>query len=115
MKAAKLSKSGGVYKVLNLRDKSDSGIQVEDPISNKMVSEDENLCKLFLDKFSNKVSDLVKSTKINIPKIVAKLGKPTAKAWDVGSISESDMIMAIKKLKSRISSANLLVQNLRYN
>ena len=83
--------------MLNSRDKSDPGIQVEDPISNKLVSDDETLCKLFLDKFSNKASDLVKSTKVNIPKIVAKLGEPTAKAWDVGFISESDIIKAINK------------------
>ena len=60
VKAAKISKSGGVYKVLSARNKDDGGLKFLDPDTDKPVAEDSKLCEIFLNKF--KTSRLINIT-----------------------------------------------------
>ena len=68
-KAAKLSKTGGVYKVLTAWNKADGGLKILDPGTEKLVTEESKLCDVFLNKFKNKSTDLHNGTKINLDKI----------------------------------------------
>ena len=48
-KAAKICKSGGVYKVLSTRNKDDGGIKILDPVTDKLETDESKLCDIFLD------------------------------------------------------------------
>ena len=56
-KAAKISKSGGVYKVLSARNKDDGGLKTLDPDTDKLVTDDSKLCEIFWNKFKTKSTD----------------------------------------------------------
>ena len=68
-KAAKLSNSGGVYKVLSARNKADGGLKFLDPGTDILVTEDSKPCDIFLNKFKNKSTVLHNDTKIDLDKI----------------------------------------------
>ena len=85
-KAAKLSKSGGVYKGLSARNKADGGLKILDPGTEKLLTEESMLCDIFLNKFKNKSSDLHKGTE-NIENY-----RPVILMSNTGKILESAVI-----------------------
>lgn len=68
-KPAKISKSGGAYKVLSSPDRAEGGLKILNPGTEKLVTDESKLCDLFLEKVKNKSTDLHKGTNINLAKI----------------------------------------------
>ena len=119
--AEKLSKEGGVYKVLK-RNKVINDLKLECPDTGSLVEDNKTIAEIFKSSFVKKTSESENMSKPNLRPIMDKLKTTCGNVvqWDVGEITVEETLKAIDSMKptmfggpDRIS--NRLIKSLKFN
>ena len=118
--AEKLSKEGGVYKVLK-RNKRINDLKIDCPESGLLVEDNRKIAEIFRNVFVNKTSELENMSRSNLIPIfdILKTTLGNVVPWDVGEITVEETLKALDSLKPTMSAgpdriSNRLIKGLKF-